>query len=171
MLLNCRRCLDRCAFVFDLTGGCGHNSKVEELSVLCSDSAAKCSSFSDRQSRSSQLYLLVLLESCQILSSGYCVVLTISSAATFYLNQYLSQKRFCRREFSPWIPVCFRSAEFGELVLYELWMERCTSGFTVIELPVYFVWYPLSQKWTSLLKFLSNCSVPHFITIFNFLMS
>lgn len=41
---------------------------------------------------------------------------------------------------------------------------------------LFFFWYPLSvirlsQKWTSLLKFLCNCLVSHFITIDYFLMS
>lgn len=56
-------------------------------------------------------------------------------------------------------------------------MERCASGFTLVKLPGYFFfWYPLSvirlsEKWTSLLKFLCNCLVSHFITIDYFLMS
>lgn len=176
VLLKCRRCLDRCALVFDLTGGCGH-SKVEELSMLCSDSAAKCSSFSDRQSRASQLYLLVLLESCQFFQvdivwfSRLVQPLRFISTTSFLRNVF-DVVNLCLR-----LQVSFRCSEFGELVLCELWMEICASGFTLVKLPVYFFfWYPLSviklsQKWTCLLKFLCNCLVSHFIAIDYFLMS
>ena len=78
------------------------------------------------------------------------------------------------------LQVSFRCSEFGELVLCEI-VRNCGWKDALPVLPLsnfrsISFWYPLSvirlsQKWTSLLKFLCNCLVSHFITIDYFLMS
>lgn len=119
VLLKCRRCLDRCALVFDLTGGCGH-SKVEELSVLCSDSAAKGSSISYRQSCSSQLSVLVLLESSQFFQVDIVWLSRLVQPLRFISTNSFLRNVFDVVNLRLGLQVSFRCSEFGELVLREI---------------------------------------------------